>query len=81
VIRLQQLAANIRTELKPLLPVAAHSQSSATLAASARDLDGLLNRLLAGSYSQTGGEEMLRSLGPKLESFESAVVSQSVRGR
>jgi hypothetical protein len=80
-IRLQQLAANIRTELKPLLPVPAHGQPPATLAASARDLDGLLNRLLAGSFSQSGGEEMLRSLGPKLESFESAVVSQAVGGR
>jgi hypothetical protein len=90
---LERLAAQIRTELKPLLTVSARAESrtalSATrrqdearaLVASARELDGLLNRLLAGSYSQAEGEEMLRSLEPALGRFEAAVGEQRQDGR
>ena len=46
-------------------------------AVSARDLDRLLNRLLAGSYSQTSGEEMLRETGPAIERVDSSVQSQA----
>jgi hypothetical protein len=48
-----------------------------SLVASAQETDQLLNHLLAGSYSQSSGEEMLRSLTPSLQRLEWAVQFQS----
>ncbi len=47
------------------------------LMAAAQETDRLLNHLLAGSYSQAGGEEMLRRLAAAVERLERTVQSQS----
>jgi hypothetical protein len=88
---LERLARQIKDALKSLLdtPDPTHRavedngraqtwQSGVpTLVASARETDQLLNHLLAGSYSQSSGEEMLRSLAAALGRLEWAVQSQS----
>jgi hypothetical protein len=88
---MQKSIAQIRAALNPLLENAGgagiHAADAGTaaiwqagvpaLADSARALDRLLNRLLAGSYAQTSGEEMLRELGPDLQRLESSVQSQA----
>src|SRR5579864_196967 len=88
---LERLATQIRDALKPLLdtpdarPRAVGDNRTAqtwqsgvpALVASARETDQLLNRLLAGSYSQSSGEEMLRRLTSALGRLELAVQSQS----
>ena len=83
IAELNRLAAQIRTQLKPLLstsnqaaPVAAGDNWQArasVLVASAQEVDEALNRLLAGSYSQGAGEAMLGSLTSQLQRFEAAI--------
>jgi hypothetical protein len=86
---MQKSIAQIRAALAPLLENAVGAGTQAAdaaaawqagvpaLADSARALDRLLNRLLAGSYTQTSGEEMLRELGPDLQRLDSSVQSQA----
>jgi hypothetical protein len=47
----------------------------------ARKTDDSLNRLLASSYSQSSGEEMLRTLAAQIEQFDSAIRSERQAGR
>ncbi len=88
---LERLGQQIRDALKPLLdahdaaPRAAGDNGSGpvwqagvpTLVASAQETDQLLNHLLAGSYSQSSGEEMLGGLTAALSRLERAVEAQS----
>src|SRR5580658_2110425 len=87
---LKRLATQVRDALKPLLdapdasPRAIGDNGRATwqsavpaLVASARETDQLLNHLLAGSYSESSGEGMLRRLTAALGRLEWAVESQS----
>jgi hypothetical protein len=86
---LRKSAAQIRASLQPLLenPAVRLAQGEndgrtwqagvPEMAASARDLDRLLNRLLAGDYSQASGEEMLRELGPLLDRFDASLQSKA----
>jgi hypothetical protein len=68
--------AQIRTLLKPLLTVGNASPPwRGTPASAAQEMDALLNRLLAGSYSQVSGEEMLRNLTPSIERLEQTIRS------
>jgi cell pole-organizing protein PopZ len=88
---LELLGRQIRDALKPLLdtpdatPRAAGDNGRAqtwqsgvpTLVTSAQETDQLLNHLLAGTYSQSSGEEMLRRLTAALGRLEWAVESES----
>jgi cell pole-organizing protein PopZ len=91
VTELERLATEIRDALKPLLdppdvtPRAIADNGRAQtwqsgvpiLVASAQETDQLLNHLLAGSYSQSSGEEMLRRLTAALRRLEWAMQSES----
>jgi hypothetical protein len=81
---LQKSLVRIRAALRPLLDpadaphpqmpenregAAWQSEVPAALAA-ARNTDQLLNRLLAGSYAPSAGEEMLHDLGPALQRLD-----------
>lgn len=95
IAELVHLVANIQADLKPLLvpfaslpPYVADNGTGnpwqagvPALVVSAQETDRLLNRLLAGSYSQSSGEEMLRGLSSQIDRFERAVQSQRRRGR
>ena len=88
---LEKSLSQIRTSLQPLLEPAgalhprpadnerepAWQAGISPLVAAARETDQLLNRLLAGSYSQSPGEEMLRELGPALQRLERSIQSQA----
>jgi hypothetical protein len=92
---LGRLVAKIRSDLQPLLVSSASPPPYVTdngtgrpwqagilaLVVSAQETDKLLNRLLAGSYSQSSGEEMLRGLSSQIDRFERAVQSQRQQGR
>ena len=91
IAEIERLAVQIRAALQPLLEssVAPPAPSPArdspqswqagvpSLVTAARELDQLLNRLLAGSYSQPSGEEMLRSLPAALRRLEWAIQLQA----
>jgi hypothetical protein len=92
VSELDRLAARIRTELKMLLPASNSSGNSenemanwqsgaAGLVNAARENDTMLNRLLAGSYSQAEGDTMLASLGAHIQSVEAVVRAEQQRGK
>jgi hypothetical protein len=51
------------------------------LFAAARNLDGSVNRLLAGSYTDEAGNEMLKQLPVELLRVESLIRAQSVTDR
>jgi len=88
---LERLATQIRDALKPLLDtpdtapraVEDNGRSQAWqsgvphVVACAQETDQLLNHFLAGSYSQSSGEEMLRRLTAAIWRLEWAVQSQS----
>ena len=87
---LGRLAAQIRAALKPLLAASPNSPAVQAvpwqagvpaLVEAAQRTDRLLNRLLAGSYSQASGEEMLRELGVQIERVETVLQSQPEPGR
>jgi hypothetical protein len=86
---LRRLTEVLRMELKPLLHASNHSpgdmemrisnswQTGApALANAARENDLLLNRLLAGSYSQTEGDAMMSSLGRQIAMLEDAMKAE-----
>ena len=94
VRELERLLAQIQTELKPLLAPRdrASEQSLAdkaetwqagvpNLVVAAQEMDRALNRLLAGSYSQSSGEQMLRGLTSEAVRLESSIKSQKPIGR
>ncbi|HLJ44822.1 MAG TPA: hypothetical protein VKU01_02365 [Bryobacteraceae bacterium] len=80
ISEIERLEARIRTEMKPLLGPSDDAQQTQSETAafwdSARDVDNTLNRLLAGSYSEATGEEMLHSLPSQLNRLESAIRMQ-----
>jgi hypothetical protein len=91
---LDRLAARTRTELKMLLPKSDSFASAnpenemtnwqfgaAALVGAAQASDTLLNRLLAGSYSQAEGDEMLAALGPHIRKLEAAVRAERQGGK
>jgi len=91
---LDRLAARIRTELKMLLPtsdgfasgnsenqMASWQSGAVTLVSAARENDTLLNRLLAGTYSQAEGDEMLASLGAHIRKLETTVRAEQQGGQ
>jgi hypothetical protein len=91
LLALDRLVAQISESLRPLLELhrgsipagggngtGRHWQSRVPeLAASARETDQILNRLLAGSYAQASGEEMLRALSAAIPHLTEEI--QSVR--
>jgi hypothetical protein len=90
VSELGRLVMRIRAEVKPLLSLPSNSPvpqatdngtrtwqaGVPSLVASAHETDRLLNRLLAGSYSQSLGEEMLSRLAAQIEQFDWTIQSQ-----
>jgi hypothetical protein len=96
ISELGRLVAGIRGDLKPLvtaspnvrLPQATDIRSTRgwqagvpSLVALAQETDKSLNHLLAGSYSQISGEEMLRALPLQIEQLESAIRSERQAGK
>jgi hypothetical protein len=96
ISELERLVSRIREDFKPLLPgipdgavaqaanggaTASWQAGAASLVALARKTDDSLNRLLASSYSQSSGEEMLRTLAAQIEQFDSAIRSERQAGR
>ncbi|HWB97997.1 MAG TPA: hypothetical protein VG672_14885, partial [Bryobacteraceae bacterium] len=87
---LRRLTEHIRTELQSLLPAAHAPEPVAGTAWQARarelviatqKLDELLNRLLAGSYSQSSGEAMLRELSDQMERLDQMIPPEQEEGR
>jgi hypothetical protein len=96
ISELERLASRMREDLKPVLPAIPNGAAAqaavgeaavswqagaASLVAFARRTDDSLNRLLAGSYSQSAGEEMLRTLAAQIEQFDHAIRSERRAGR
>ena len=86
---LGRLVARIQAELQPLLApssngpraLATEQTGIPALLASVQQTDQVLNRLLAGSYSQTSGEDMLRELRPQIERLDKILQAQPGPGR
>jgi len=96
ISELERLISRMRENLKPVLPAipngaaaqaangeaaASWQTGAASLVALARRTDDALNRLLASSYSQSSGEEMLRTLAAQIEQFDYAIRSDGRAGR
>jgi hypothetical protein len=91
ILKLERLLTQIRTDLKPLLSALPQKSDlgethdwqheAHVLMADVQETDKLLNRLLAGSYSLSSGEEMLRLLPERLQQLDSAVRFQRNAGR
>jgi hypothetical protein len=82
VAELRRLLTRMRGDLEPVLqgfaapaPVASTDWQSAVpgLVLSAQNADNLLNRLLAGSYTQSSGQDMLRGLPQELQRLEGSL--------
>ena len=88
---LERLAKQIRNDLKTVLDLS-NAEARAVgdtgsgqtwqagvplLVVSARETDQLLNHLLAGSYSQSSGEDMLRGLAIAIQRMEWTIQAQS----
>lgn len=88
VTELARLAVRLHAELKPLLSAPIHVPAAAasdngterswqaavpSLVVSAQQADQLVNRLLAGSYSQAAGEAMLSRLASEIADLERAI--------
>jgi len=88
---LRDLAASVESDLEPLLSRAAAvseppphvpwQTQSPELVAAAQQVDNSLNRLLAGSYSQPVGEDLLNSLSRQLAHLREVIEFQNERGR
>jgi hypothetical protein len=90
VSELRRLLVRMRTDLQPLLPSSTNAapapgadwQSGVpALVASARDTDNLLNHLLAGSYNQATGQDMLHRVASEIERLDEALETQEQGGR
>jgi hypothetical protein len=78
---------HLRDQLRPLLPedalvtqtasAASWQTEAETLYESSRNLDRLLNRLLAGSYDEETGELMLKQLPESISKVEALILSGS----
>jgi hypothetical protein len=91
----ERLVTQIRTSLKPLFPPSDTSSSPASdnsgehtwqagvraLVALTGETDSSLNRLLAGSYSQSAGEELLRTVSVQTGRLEFAIQSKQMGAR
>jgi hypothetical protein len=82
VAELRRLLTRMHGDLEPLLqgfaasaPVGSTDWQSAVpgLVLSAQNADNLLNRLLAGSYTQSSGQDMLRGLPQELQRLEGSL--------
>ncbi len=81
---LQKLFARMQGNLQPLLaaaktpaqPAAEWQSTAPELMASARAVDDLLNHLLAGSYRQAAGSEMLHKVSPAIDRLGAAIQAQ-----
>ena len=87
---LRRLTAAMRAQLEPLLhaqdlPVQSRTALGSwqagvpALVSAARECDTLLNRLLAGSYSQAEGNEMLSTIGRRVGMLDDAVKAEELR--
>ena len=88
---LDELLKQLRTLLTPVMLLRPRAQGTdmpvrnawqsgaATLVALAAEMDGLLNQLFAGSYSQSAGEEMLKKTNHQMERLESLVRQHEAR--
>jgi hypothetical protein len=85
VVELQRLLTRMRGDLEPVMQgsgapasVAPTDWQSAVpgLVLSAQNADKLLNRLLAGSYTQSSGQDMLRGLPQELQRLEGSISAQ-----
>jgi hypothetical protein len=90
VSELRRLLVRMETDLQPLLPASTNGaqipgadwQSGVpALVASARDTDNLLNHLLAGSYNQASGQDMLQRVASDIERLDAALGAQEQEGR
>ena len=81
VTELSRLAALIRMQLKPLIGASNSALPVTSLVSSAQETDNSLTRLLAGSYSQSEGEEMLHGLASQIERLERAIQAERADGR
>jgi hypothetical protein len=90
VAALRDLAARIESDLHPLLPSAATQGTLADLSwqgqapallAVAQQVDDDLNRLLAGSYSDTAGEALLNNLAVQFAHLRQMVELQGRHAR
>jgi len=91
----ERLVTQIRTILRPLFPPSDNSPPPASensgehtwqagvraLVALTGETDTSLNRLLAGSYSQSAGEELLRTVSVQTGRLESAIQSKQMGAR
>jgi hypothetical protein len=90
VSELRRLLLRMRTDLQPLLPASTNTAPAPgadwqsgipALVASARDTDNLLNHLLAGSYNQASGQDMLQRVASEIERLDQALLTQEQGGR
>jgi hypothetical protein len=83
VTALDDLTARIRAGLEPILP--APGPPAATpppeLMVAIQQVDDSLNRLLAGSYSESSGEALLSGLAAQLRNLRRTIEFQKERGR
>ena len=82
VAEVRRLLTRMRGDLQPLLQGSGASASIAStdwqravpgLVLSAQNVDNLLNRLLAGSYTQSSGQDMLRGLPQEMQRLEGSL--------
>ncbi len=76
IAELRKLASRIRGDLKPVLsaaPSVGERDADQTLIDAARNLDSALNRLLAGSYSEAAGTELLAGLARQIDRVDAAI--------
>jgi hypothetical protein len=90
VSELRRLLVRMQSDLQPLLPPSTNATSTPgvdwqsgvpALVASARDADNLLNHLLAGSYNQASGQDMLHRAASEIERLDQALITQEQGGR
>jgi hypothetical protein len=94
ISELQNLVSRIENDLEPLLPAlpksppAADGASAVSWQASAapivdlaRKTDDALNRLLAGSYAQSSGDDMLRAMAAQIAQLDAAIRVERQAGR
>jgi len=90
VAELRRVLVRMKSDLQPLLAVSANPPSVATpdwqsavpaLVTAGQNADDLLNRLLAGSYTQASGLDLLRHLPSAIQRLEANVQAQEQEDR